>query len=121
MEQQYHLSNADQRLLGIIWENEPVQSAQLCQLCERALGWKRTTTYTVLKRLCEKGLAKNEHACVQSLVTREEVQQFESRAVMERSFSGSLPQFIAAFMGERRLSGEEAAELQALIDHYREG
>jgi BlaI family penicillinase repressor len=121
MEQEFKLSNADYRLLSIVWAAEPISSPELCKLAEAQLGWKRTTTYTVLKRLCDKDLLKNENTIVTSLMGREEVQRFESRQVLERSFAGSLPQFIAAFLGSGKLSDVEAEQLKRMIDTYREG
>ncbi|HBR02077.1 MAG TPA: BlaI/MecI/CopY family transcriptional regulator [Ruminiclostridium sp.] len=113
------LSNADFRLLLIVWEAEPVSSPDLCKMAETRLGWKRTTTYTVLRRLCDKGLLQNENTIVTSLIGREQVQRAESRQVVERSFDGSLPQFIAAFLGNKKLSCEEAEQIKQMIDEYR--
>jgi len=114
------LSNADFRLLSIVWENEPIASPELCKRAEEKLGWKRTTTYTVLKRLCDKNLLKNENTIVTALMSREENQRTESRQVLERSFNGSLPQFIAAFLDGGKISLTEAEKIKRLIDEYRE-
>ena len=122
MEFETKLTHADLRLLTIIWAAEPLTSPDLCKLAEKQLGWKCTTTYTVLKRLCEKGAAQNDNTHVASCISRADVQRLESRRVMERAFSGSLPQFIAAFLGsEKRISAEEAEQLKKLIDSYRKG
>ncbi|MEA4846836.1 MAG: BlaI/MecI/CopY family transcriptional regulator [Clostridiaceae bacterium] len=119
MNKESKLSNADYRLLSIVWDAEPIASPELCKLAEAQLGWKRTTTYTVLKRLCDKRLLQNENTIVSSLVGRQEVQKAESREVINRSFDGSLPQFIASFLGNERISDEEAEQIKQMIDVYR--
>lgn len=119
MENELKLSNADYKLLSIVWDSEPVSSPELCRLAESMLGWKRTTTYTVLKRLCDKGLLQNDKAVVTALVGREKVQKAESRQVLERSFDGSLPQFIAAFLDGGKISDAEAEQIKQMIDRYR--
>lgn len=121
MDRDINLSHADYRLLSIIWEAEPVASPELCKLAEAQLGWKRTTTYTVLKRICEKGFAQSECTIVTSLLSREQVRHIESRQVLARSFDGSLPQFIAAFLEGETINDHEAEQLKQLIDQYREG
>ncbi|HWP79581.1 MAG TPA: BlaI/MecI/CopY family transcriptional regulator [Candidatus Acidoferrum sp.] len=118
MNPELKLSNADYRLLMVVWDAEPVASPELCKLAQSQLGWKRTTTYTVLKRLCDRELLKNENTVVTSLVGRKEVQRAESREVVNRSFDGSLPQFIAAFLGEQ-VSDDEAEQIARMIDAYR--
>ena len=115
------LCNSDYRLLMILWDHAPVGSGELVKLCQEELGWKKSTTYTEIKRLSEKGYIKNENAIVVPLYTREEVQSQESGAFVERTFSGSLPQFLTAFLGGRKKPSEkEAAELKELIDSYHE-
>lgn len=115
------LCNSDYRLLLILWDHAPIGSGELVKLCQEELGWKKSTTYTEIKRLSEKGYIKNENAIVEPLYTREEVQAQESGAFVERTFSGSLPQFLTAFLGGRKkLSSKEAAELKELIDSYHE-
>lgn len=118
MEQDQKLFDSEYRLLSIVWENEPVQSGDLCKLCQERLGWKRTTTYTVLKKLCNKGVLRNEAAIVTSIAKREEVQRQEGRVVLDKAFGGSLPQFIAAFLGEQSISDAEAQEIRDMIDLY---
>lgn len=118
--EEYRLCNSDYRFMMIVWEHAPVGSGELVRLCQEQLGWKKSTTYTEIKRLCEKGILKNEKAVVEPLVSREEVQAQESDAFVERTFAGSLPGFLAAFLGGKKLSGEEAEELKNLIDNYRE-
>lgn len=115
-----HLCNSDYRFMSIVWDHAPVGSGELVKLCREQLGWKKSTTYTEIKRLCEKGILKNEKAVVEPLVTREEVQARESDDFVERTFAGSLPGFLAAFLGSRKLSDQEAEDLKSLIDQYRE-
>jgi predicted transcriptional regulator len=119
MTQELKLSNADYRLLSIVWNVEPIASPELCKLAEAHLGWKRTTTYTVLKRLCGKQLLQNENTIVSSLIGRQEVQKVESREVINRSFDGSLPQFIASFLGNEQISDAEAEQIKQMIEGYR--
>lgn len=114
------LCNSDYRFMSIVWEHAPVGSGELVRLCREQLGWKKSTTYTQIKRLSEKGILKNAHAVVEPLVTKEEVQRQESDAFVERTFAGSLPGFLTAFLGGKKLSAREAEELKALIDNYRE-
>lgn len=116
--EKYDLSPSDQRLLAVIWEFEPLASGRLVELCRERLGWKKSTTYTMLKRLCAKGLAQNLDACVTALVPRERVRAAASAQLVEESFAGSLPQFLVSFLGQRPISGQEAAELKRLIDSY---
>ena len=118
--EEYRLCNSDYRFLMIVWDHAPVGSGELVKLCREQLGWKKSTTYTEIKRLCEKGLLKNEKAVVEPLVSREEIQTLESGALVERTFGGSLPGFLAAFLGGRKLSAKEAEELKNLIDSYQE-
>ncbi|WP_050809846.1 BlaI/MecI/CopY family transcriptional regulator [Desulfosporosinus sp. OT] len=104
----------------MVWENEPIQSGELAKLCEHELGWKRTTTYTVLKKLCNRGILQNDNSIVSAPVKREQIQQYKSHAVLEKSFGGSLPQFIASFLGNKKLSAKEAQEIKSLIDRHKE-
>ena len=103
----------------MIWENEPVPSPELVKLAERELNWKKSTTYTVLKRLCERGIFKNRGGVVTSLISRQDFYAVQSEKFVEETFSGSLPAFLAAFTTRKKLSEEEIAELQALIDQSR--
>ena len=103
----------------ILWEHEPVRSSELVALCREKLGWKPTTTYTVIKRLSERGVLKNENSIVTSLVKKDEAQAAEIDELMEKRFEGSLPAFFAAFTKRRSLSKEEIDEVQAMIDRYR--
>ncbi|MBS6395948.1 MAG: BlaI/MecI/CopY family transcriptional regulator [Clostridiales bacterium] len=118
--EELRLCNSDYRFMMIVWEHAPVGSGELVRLCREQLGWKKSTTYTEIRRLCEKGLLQNVNAVVEPLVTREEVQAQETDAFVERTFDGSLPGFLAAFLGGKKLSEKEAEELKQLIDHYRD-
>lgn len=110
------LFDAEYRLMDIIWEMEPVGSTKLCRVCAQRLGWKKPTTYTVLRKLAGKGILKNENATVTSLVGRRQVQQYETQALLEKNFDGSLPAFLATFLQDRKLTKEEAAELERMIE-----
>ena len=107
--------DSELRFCEILWEHQPVRSSELAHLCAEKLGWKKSTTYTVLKKLGERGLVQNEESVVTALVSRDQVQRAESRAFVERNFSGSLPGFLNAFVGGRGLSAEEADELRRMI------
>lgn len=119
--EQYHLSDSEYRFLQVVWAAEPVGSGELVRLCAGELGWKKSTTYTVLKKLCEKGILKNESSTVSSAVPRETVAGDAAEAFVEKAFGGSLPGFLTAFMGGRKLTGQEAETLRQLIDQYEEG
>ena len=120
MKQDLKLFDAEYRFACIVWENEPISSGELARLCEEKLGWKRTTTYTVLKKLCNRDILQNEGATVTSRVTREQVLEFESRQFLNRNFNGSLPAFIAAFIGDKKLTDKQEKVLKNLIDSFRE-
>ena len=107
--------DSELRFCEILWEHQPVRSSELAHLCAERLGWKKSTTYTVIKRLTERGVVQTEDAVVTALVSRDQVQRAESRAFVERNFSGSLPGFLNAFVGGRGLSAEEADELRRMI------
>lgn len=111
---------SEYRFCLILWENEPVKSSELVKLCKEQLGWKLTTTYTVIKRLSERGILKNENTVVTSLVTKDEVQAAEIDEMVEKTFEGSLPAFIAAFTKHHKLSEKEIDEVQGMIDRFRE-
>ena len=119
MEKKTNLTLADHRLLDLVWEHQPIPSPQLCKVAEQALGWKRTTTYTVLKRLCDKGVLQNEATIVTALVDREEIQRADGQEVLQRSFGGSLPGFLAAFLRSGSVSDEDAAEIEKMLEVYR--
>lgn len=111
---------SEYRFCLILWENEPINSTKLARLCNEKLGWSRTTTYTVIKRLSQRGVVKNENAVVTSLVTKDEVQAAELDEMLEKTFEGSIPAFIAAFTKRKKLSREEAAEIRQMLDGYGE-
>lgn len=116
------LGAVQERFADIVWANEPVGSGELVKICEKELNWKKPTTYTVLRKLCEKGLIKNENGIVSSLISREEFYSAKSEQIIEESFDGSLPAFIASFIARKNLSVEEAEEIQKMIDAFkREG
>ena len=114
--EKYKLFDAEYKFVSIIWDNEPINSTELVKLCADKLGWKKSTTYTVLKKLCERGILQNKDATVTLLVKREDVQRYESRAVLEKTFDGSLPKFLTAFLSGRKLSEQEAEELKRIIE-----
>ena len=113
------MGTIESRFADMIWENEPVPSPELVKLAERELNWKKSTTYTVLKRLCERGIFQNQGGVVTSLISRQDFYAVQSEKFVEETFSGSLPAFLAAFTARKKLSEEEIAELQALIDQSR--
>lgn len=108
------------RFCMILWEHEPIRSMELAKLCKEQLGWSKTTTYTVIKRLSERGVVKNENAVVTSLISRQEAQAAEIDELVEKKFSGSLPAFVAAFTSRKDISETELDAVQAMIDRHRE-
>lgn len=117
----YQLGEVEMKFADLIWNNEPIASGELVKLAADSLVWKKSTTYTVLRKLCEKGIFKNEDGCVTSLVSKEEYMAMQSERFVEETFSGSLPKFLAAFSKRKRLSEKEVLEIQQLIDSYKEG
>ena len=103
----------------IIWKNEPVTSRKLVELCEKELNWKKSTTYTVLRKLCEKGLFQNENGTVTSIVSKEQFNAGRSEKFVQEAFDGSLPAFIAAFTSRKKLTKEEIDEIQKLIEEHK--
>lgn len=112
---------SEYRFCLILWEHEPIKSSELVALCKEKLGWKPTTTYTVIKRLSERGVLKNENTVVSSLVSKDEVQAAELHEMLEKTFEGSLPAFIAAFTKQQKLSKKELDAVQQMIDRYKKG
>ena len=112
---------SEYRFCLILWEHEPIKSSELVALCKEQLGWKPTTTYTVIKRLSERGVLKNENTIVTSLVSKDEVQAAEISEMVEKTFEGSLPAFIAAFTKHQKISDREIDAVQQMIDRYRKG
>ena len=118
--EKYKLFDAELKFMNIIWEEEPIKSGELVKVCNEKLGWKKSTTYTVLRKLAQRGVLKNENTVVTSIVKREDTQIYESHEVVEKSFGGSLPKFLTAFFGNKKISNDEAEELKKLIDSYKE-
>ena len=112
---------SEYRFCLILWEQEPVKSSELVRLCQERLGWKPTTTYTVIKRLSERGVVKNENSVVTALVSREQVQAAEIDELVEKKFGGSLPAFVAAFTKHGQITEKEIDQVQRMIDRFREG
>ena len=114
--EEYKLFDAEYRLMDLVWSLEPVNSTALARRCEAEFGWKKSTAFNLIRKLGERGFLQNDHATVTALVKREQVRQYESAAVVERGFGGSLPAFVAAFLEGNKLSREEAEELRRMID-----
>lgn len=114
------LGEVEARFADIIWQHEPLPSGELVRLCEQKLSWKKPTTYTVLRKLCEKGLFQNQNGVVSSLISKQEFAARQSEQFVEETFDGSLPAFFAAFTKRKRLSQEEVDELRRMIDEYGE-
>ena len=112
---------SEYRFCLIMWEHEPVKTTELVTLCQEQLGWKPTTTYTVIKRLSERGILENNDKIISSLVSKDEIQAAEIDELVEKKFDGSLPAFISAFTKHQRLSAKDVDELQQMIDRYRKG
>lgn len=117
----YKLGEMEQRFADMIWERAPIASGALAKLCEEAFGWKRTTSYTMLKRLCERGIFANQGGTVTVLMSKEEFQAAQGEQFLNENFNGSLPQFLLAFSKRKKLSGQEVEELKKLIEEYEEG
>ena len=111
---------SDYRFMLIVWEQAPIHSGRLVELSLERLGWKKSTTYNAIRRMCEKGLIRNVNAVVSIAVPKELVQAQESHDFIERTFSGSLPQFLATFLNGKSISSREAEEIKRLIDAHRE-
>lgn len=112
----YKLFEAEYNLMDIIWDHEPINSTELVKKAEDSLGWKKSTTYTVLRKLVHKGFLRNEEATVSALISREEALYAESKDFLDRFFQGSLPSFLASFTGERKLSEKELAEIRKMME-----
>ena len=119
--EEYKLFDAEYRLMDLVWSLEPVNSTALARRCEEAFGWKKSTAFNLIRKLGERGFLQNDHATVTALVKREQVRQYESAAVVERGFGGSLPSFVAAFLREKKLSPQEADELRRMLDESEGG
>lgn len=112
---------SEYRFCLILWEHEPIKSSELVNICKEQLGWKPTTTYTVIKRLSERGVLKNENTIVTSLVSKDAIQAAEIDEMVEKTFEGSLPAFVAAFTKHQKLSVKEIDEIQQMIDRFKKG
>lgn len=119
MNDELRLGYVESRFADIIWKNEPVSSGELVKLCETELKWKKSTTYTVLRKLCDRGIFKNENGKVESLMTKDEFYAIQSEKFVEEAYDGSLPAFVAAFASRKALSDEEIKAIQKMIDSYR--
>jgi len=119
--EKYKLGEMEQKFADLIWQNEPITSRELTELCAKEFEWKRTTTYTMLKRLCDRELFENQKGTVSSLMTKDEFLGRQGEKFLEESFEGSLPQFLAAFTRRKKLSDKEILEIQRLIDEHKEG
>lgn len=115
------IHESEYRFCLIMWEHEPIAASQLVKLCQEQLGWKRTTTYTVIKRLGERGVLKNNNSIITSLVSKDEAQASEIDELVEKKFEGSLPAFIAAFTKHQDMSEDDLDEVQSMIDRIRKG
>ncbi len=111
----------ESRFADIIWQNEPVATTELVKLSEKELNWKKTTTYTVLKRLCDKGIFRNDKGTVTSLISKNEFYSVQSEKFVDETFGGSLPAFLAAFTSRKSLTREEVAELRRMVADFEEG
>lgn len=119
--EELRLGAVESKFADIIWNNEPIPSGELVKLCNQKLEWKKSTTYTMLKRLCERGIFKNENGVVSSILTKEEFGAAQSERIIEDAFDGSLPAFIAAFASRKKLSEKDVEEIQKMINEIREG
>ena len=115
------IHEGEYRFCLIMWEHAPISAAQLAKLCQEQLGWKRTTTYTVIKRLGERGILKNEDGVVTALISKEDAQAYEIDELVEKRFEGSLPAFLTAFTKRQTLTGSDLDEVQQMIDRIRNG
>lgn len=116
---EYKLGDIESQFADLVWDKEPLSTGELIKLCEEKLAWKRTTTYTVLKKLCEKGFFQMENSMVTARISREEYKADQSEKFVEDTFAGSLPAFLTAFVGRKKLSEKEMEELQRVIEQMR--
>lgn len=117
----YELGEVQLKFADLLWKNEPVASGELVKICEKELEWKKSTTYTVLRKLCQKGIFKNENGVVTSVLSKDEYYSAKSEQFVEESFGGSLPAFIAAFSARKKLSETEIDEIQKMITDFKKG
>lgn len=114
--EEFKLFDAEYKFMDIIWELEPINSTKLTKVCLKKLGWKKSTTYTMIRKLAERGILKNENATVVALVKREEVQKHDSEVLLKKTFNNSLPIFLATFLQDKKLSKKEAEEIKKMIE-----
>lgn len=115
----YQMTDAEMKFAELLWREVPIGSGELVRRCQEEFGWKKSTTYTVLKKLCEQGIFKNENAKVEAVVCREDYLQNQGEQFVEKAFDGSLPKMIAAFIEHRRLSRAQIAEIEQMIEEYK--
>lgn len=118
--EKYKLGEMETAFAEIIWNNAPVTSGELVKICEKELEWKKSTTYTMLKRLCQRGIFENENGTVKILITRDEFKAAQSEEFISETFGGSLPMFLTAFTKHNKLRAKEIEEIKNLIDNYKE-
>ncbi len=118
--EEMRLGAVEGRFADIIWENEPLSSGELVKICEKELCWKKSTTYTVLKKLCERGIFQNEKGIVSSIISKDELNSRQSEKFVEENFEGSLPAFIAAFTKRKRISQKDMKEIKELLEKFGE-
>ena len=117
---EYKLAEGEAKFAELIWQREPITSPELVKLCEKEFQWKKSTTYTVLKKLCDRGIFQNEQTVVTSRISKEEFNSYRSRKFVEDYFGGSIPKFLTAFMGGKKLTVKQAEEIKELIDSFKE-
>ena len=114
------LCDSDYRFMCVVWDHAPLGSGELVKLCQEELGWKKSTTYTIVRKMCEKGYIANENATITVLIPKAQAQREESQYFIDRTFDGSLPGFVAAFLGGKKISREDARLLKKMIDEHKE-
>lgn len=117
---EYKLAEGEAKFAELIWQREPITSPELVKICEKEFQWKKSTTYTVLKKLCDRDIFQNEQTVVTSRISKEEFYAYRSRKFVEDSFGGSIPKFLTAFMGGKKLTAKQAEEIKELIDSFKE-
>lgn len=121
MTKKINLTEAEKKLASLVWQSAPLSSPDLVALAVKQLNWKKSTTYTVLKKLCNKGICKNENTNISVTLSQEQLMAYQSRCYVEDTFGGSLPKFVASFFKGKKLTADEVMELHRLIDEYKEG
>lgn len=114
--EKYKLFDAEYKFMGIIWSREPINSTELSKICLEKLGWKKSTTYNMIRKLCEKGFLKNEDAIVISLIGEDDVKRYEGKILLKKMFDNSLPEFIATFLKDKKLTQAEAKKIYKMIE-----